>query len=634
MKKSLRAHAFAPALSVLSLAVAASLHAQTIELDPVVVSATRIEQKLSDVIPSASVITREEIERSQAPTLIDLIQGQPGVEIGRNGGPGTVASIFMRGQDSKNVAVFIDGIPVQRDSSGALKLVDIPPSQIEKIEILRGNMGAIYGDSAVGGAIHIITRSGTGQSGPTASASYGSRNTSDLTAGYKLSGHDYKLGFSVQKIQTDGYSAMNPSQNSSVNPDKDAFEREAVFLNGEKKVSKDVLLGFQVNNIDSKVDYDGTDGSTVLHNSKQKSSDLTVYSRINLSSDWRSRISVTQSSFSNREFKNITTPNDSFDGDQLGLRWGNNYLLGSGDGSFGLDLTNSQFKGILFGKSFAYERDSVGYYAGYSRKLDRLDYQVNLRRDEIKDKTSSINESVNTWLLGASYKLTDISKLTGLASTSFRAPATAEFGDTPMLKSEEHIGYEIGFGSETKIGAFKFNYFNTTTNNAISYTGVNAKAAVIVVNQYGRSCVSNCYENIEKVNNNGYELSLGGKAKGWGYKFSMVTQDPRNAKTGERLTRRAKQYGSIDLDRKFLGVDFGTQLRVSKNSPDFDYNTWPYTPKKHSYTVVNLTAAKNITPLWKAKLRLENVFDEKYQLAYGYDAVPLGVFFTLQYQPK
>ncbi|MFN8956325.1 MAG: TonB-dependent receptor, partial [Burkholderiales bacterium] len=86
--RSIRARGFTPAFSILSLAVAASLQAQTIELNPVVVSATRIEQKLSDVIPSATVMTREEIERSQAPTFIDLIQGQPGIEIGRNGGPG------------------------------------------------------------------------------------------------------------------------------------------------------------------------------------------------------------------------------------------------------------------------------------------------------------------------------------------------------------------------------------------------------------------------------------------------------------------------------------------------------------------------------------------------------------------
>jgi vitamin B12 transporter len=129
--RSIRARSAVPVLSVLSLAVAASLQAQTIELNPVVVSASRIQQKISDVIPSANVITREEIERSQAPTLVDLIQGQPGIEIARNGGPGTLSSIFMRGQASANVAVFVDGIPVQRDSFGGLKLVDIPPSQIE-----------------------------------------------------------------------------------------------------------------------------------------------------------------------------------------------------------------------------------------------------------------------------------------------------------------------------------------------------------------------------------------------------------------------------------------------------------------------------------------------------------------------
>jgi vitamin B12 transporter len=160
------------------------------------VSATRIEQKLSDVIPSATVITREEIERSQAPTLVDLIQGQPGIEIARNGGPGAVASIFMRGQDSKNVAVFIDGVPVQRDAFGVSKLVDIPPGQIEKVEILRGNMGAIYGESAVGGVINIYTRTGVLLSGPTASITYGSRKTSDAAAGYSMNGADYSFGIS------------------------------------------------------------------------------------------------------------------------------------------------------------------------------------------------------------------------------------------------------------------------------------------------------------------------------------------------------------------------------------------------------------------------------------------------------
>jgi vitamin B12 transporter len=617
MKNSFRARGFAPALSVLSLAVAASLHAQTIELDPVVVSATRIEQKLSDVIPSASVITRDEIERSQAPTLIDLIQGQPGVEIGRNGGPGTVASIFMRGQDSKNVAVFIDGIPIQRDAFGNLKFVDIPPSQIEKIEILRGNMGAVYGESAVGGAIHIFTRSGTGKSGPNASAAYGSRNTSDLTAGYNLYGDDYKLGFSVQKFNTDGFSAMNSSQSALVNPDKDGLVRESVFLNGEKRIKQELAIGFQANSIDSKVEYDGTHDSSVLHNSKQKSSDLTVYSRMKLSSDWSSRLAMTQSDFKNREFRNVGTPSGSFEGDQLSIQWGNIYNLGAGKANFGVDLINSEFK-----TPTTYERDSLGYYLGYSGRFERLDYQANVRRDEIKSHEGITfkDKASNTWLLGAGYLISDNFKLTSLISTSFRAPTVGELYNgpwttgNPNLNPEEHKGIEVGFNYDTGFGVFKINHFNTKTFNSIAYVS---------------SGLTN-YENIDKIENKGFEVSLNGNAAGWGYKLSAVAQDPKNAESGARLARRAKEYGSIGLTKTSIGIDWGTDLVWSGNRKDSDYTN----KFNSSYTVFNLTAAKKLSPEWIGQVKLENAFDERYQLAHGYNTPPRGVFVTLQYKPK
>jgi vitamin B12 transporter len=610
--RSIRARRFAPALSILSLAATASLQAQTIELNPVVVSATRIPQKISDVIPSATVMTREEIERSQAPTLVDLIQGQPGIEIGRNGGPGTVSSIFMRGQASANVAVFVDGIPVQRDSFGGLKLVDIPPSQIEKVEILRGNMSALYGESAVGGAIHIFTLAGTGKSGPTASVGYGSRNTSNLTAGYNLKGEDFKLGFTAQKFKTDGFSAMNPRQSSLVNPDKDAFERESVFINGEKRVSKDLAIGFQANSIDSKVDYDGTHGSSVLHNSKQKSSDLTVFSRINLSAEWASRIAMTQSKFKNREFRNISSTTGSFEGDQLGIQWGNTYKLGTGNANFGVDVTNAEFK-----TPTKYERDSLSYYVGYSGRFDRLDYQANLRRDEIKSKEGNTakENSANTWLLGAGYQLTHALKLTSLVSTSFRAPAVGElFGDwgNPTLQPQEHKGGEFGLQHQSAIGRLRAVYFNTETKNDFA-SGTDWKPY-----------------NIAKSENKGIELSLNGNAAGWGYRLSAVAQDPKNAESGARLARRAKEYGSIGLTKTAMGVDWGGNVILSGNRKDSDYNS----EFNSSYTVVNLTAAKKLTPEWTGRVRVENAFNETYQLAHGFNTPQRGVFVTLQYQPK
>ena len=114
-------------------------------LQQVVVTAMRVEQPLADVLSSLSVITRKDIERSQAQTLADLLQGEAGFEFGRNGGPGAVTSFFLRGQDSINTAIVIDGIRAPVDQIGSLLVIDIPIQQIERIEILRGNASALYG---------------------------------------------------------------------------------------------------------------------------------------------------------------------------------------------------------------------------------------------------------------------------------------------------------------------------------------------------------------------------------------------------------------------------------------------------------------------------------------------------------
>lgn len=593
--------------------------AQTAELDTVIVSATRVPQELSDVLPSASVITRQQIERSQAPTLVDLIQSQPGIEIGRNGGPGTLASIFMRGQSSSNVAVFIDGVPLQRNALGGLNLVDIPPSQIERVEILRGNMGALYGESAVGGAILIFTRSAASMTGPTASLAVGSRSSSELTAGYNLSHDSWRMGISLQRLDTRGYSAMNPGQNASVNPDKDGFERESVFVSAEKTLSNNVAVGVLFNEIGSQVEYDsafnpsfGSASPSDVQNSRQQSSDITVYSRFNLAPDWSSRLSLTQSSFENREFYN-GAPNGSFDGDQENLGWSNTYRLGHGHLAFGAEAANARFK-----TPASYQRESSGYHLGYRGQQARLDYQLNLRRDEIASRSASAasRESASTWLIGLGYWLTDDWKLTGLASTAFRAPHVGELFDTsfttgnPNLVPEKHRAVEVGITNKSPLGLFRVVRFQSTTRNAIEY----------------RSGPPD-YFNIGKVQNKGFEVSLQGEMAGWTYQMNAVTQDPRNAVNGTRLARRAKGYGSLALGKAAMGVDWDAQVVWSGHRVD-GVRVLP------SYAVLNLTAAKKLTTSWTARVRLENVFDRNYQLAYGYDAVPRGLFLTLQYQPR
>jgi vitamin B12 transporter len=619
MKKSLRAHAFVPALYVLSLAVAASLHAQTIELDPVVVSATRIEQKLSDVIPSATVITREEIERSQAPTLVDLIQGQPGIEIGRNGGPGSVASIFMRGQASSSVAVFVDGVRVQTDHYGGVKVIDIPPSQIERVEILRGNMSALYGEAATGGVIHIYTRAGADFTGGNASLTYGSRNTVDASAGYQVKQDGWKAGFSVNRFDTDGYSAQNVTQAPLANPDKDGYERNGLFVSLERSVNSDLAFGIQANAIESGAEYDNAfHPPTDLHHDKTKSDDVTIYSRFKFNEDWSSRVGLTQSNFSYDQFRNSGSGFENTDrskGEQFSFGWSNSYKLGSGNATFGLDTVDATFKSGRPASLTKYKRSSNAFYVGYSGRAGLLDYQANARHDSVtaKSAASTIKNNKTTWLLGAGYHLTADLKITATQSTSFRAPNTAELftpnGGNPNLNPEEQKGSDLGFQYFSSLGLIKVVYFETKTSNLI--TGWNPMT------------------NTAKAKNSGVELSLAGVANSVGYKASYVSQDPRNAVTNARLARRAKEYASFDLTTNLSGIDWGANLIWS--SDRLDGTT---VNRLGSYTVVNLTASKKLSPEWIGRVKLENAFDEDYQLAYGYNTPPRGVFVTLQYSPK
>ncbi|MBU3648497.1 MAG: TonB-dependent receptor, partial [Limnohabitans sp.] len=212
MKKSIRLRSRAlvlvPALSV--VAVATGVHAQQLEINPVVVSASRLAQPLSEVLPSASVITRQDIEKSQVTSLADLIQREVGVEFGRNGGPGSVTSFFLRGQDSTNVVMMVDGVRAQTDGIGSLTLTDFPLAQIERIEILRGNVAALYGEAAVGGVINIITRQGKGQPSGYGAVSAGSMGTQNVTAGYGGAQGDYSYDLNFSKSRSYGFSSMNP----------------------------------------------------------------------------------------------------------------------------------------------------------------------------------------------------------------------------------------------------------------------------------------------------------------------------------------------------------------------------------------------------------------------------------------
>lgn len=152
--------ALAAALS-LSFCAFAAQAAETYKSEDVVVTASRVEQQLADVNMSVSVITSEQIQQDAgATTIADLLESTvPGIRVNNDGGQG-IDRIKIRGENSFRTVVMIDGqrISEQKSMSGVPLLID--PSQVERIEVIRGPASVLYGSDAIGGAINIITKKG------------------------------------------------------------------------------------------------------------------------------------------------------------------------------------------------------------------------------------------------------------------------------------------------------------------------------------------------------------------------------------------------------------------------------------------------------------------------------------------
>jgi iron complex outermembrane receptor protein len=218
MKKSIRlgARAFVPALSVLSLAVAASVQAQGIEINPVVVSASRMEQPLSEVSVVVDVISRQQIEQSGASNITEFLDSVGGMTVNRlygRAGVDTSLDIGYLGQaGSQNVLILIDGQRVSAADSSGNTFAQLPMSAIQQIEIRKANGGVLFGDRAQGGVINIITRTDSVKSIDLSLGSYGYQKQ-DAYLGFQS---DQTRGsVSLMNAKVDGYRRFSESDQRS-----------------------------------------------------------------------------------------------------------------------------------------------------------------------------------------------------------------------------------------------------------------------------------------------------------------------------------------------------------------------------------------------------------------------------------
>jgi vitamin B12 transporter len=489
----------------------------------------------------------------------------------------------------------------------------IPLGLVDRIEIVRGNVSALYGDAAVGGVISITTRqAGQGPMKGFASLTVGERATREVSAGLAGAMDSLRMALSVQHLKTDGFSATNPAQTWSFDPtdgDRDPYENTAAALQLATKIGK-TDLGGSLSASKAHLRYDNEwSGQDPQQDATNERAHLFV--RHPLSERWTTRLDLSQNRI--RLDYNFGVSNKT-EVDQV--RWDNRFTLSARQTVLvGLDRREERRSPAASGLS-GREVDSA--YLGFLNRSGPWTTQLNLRYDD-----ASTGESKSTWLVGVGRQLSDFWRMTASASTAFRLPDAYALSTNASLKPEFHDSREIGLQGGEGDRSIRVVLFQAETDNPIVYDA----------NYTAR--------NQNFIENEGIEISGRWLITRWlRLKADLTLQDPNSPFEGSatatsrvQSARRAKVHGAVSGLIRSGANEFEMSVFGAGSRRDTDYD--PIGVKRlPGYAVVALRAKFRLDPEWAVVVRLENTADKQYQLAYGYNTSPRTTFLGVQFQPK
>lgn len=565
----------------------------------IVVTATREPTPVTQVGQSVSVVTRDQIERFQATTATDVLARLPGISTVQSGGFGQPSSVFIRGAENAQSLVLIDGVRINDpgDVGGGFDFGALPIDQFDRVEVVRGSSGVLWGSRAIGGVINFITARPTEQWTARGQAEYGWRDRRKVSASAAGLVGPVGLTLGGNWLKGDGYSAFNERRGAT---EKDGFESKSANARAEVELAQGLSVdagGFYTK---ADYDYDNT-GADALNVGRKR--DTLGYANVR---------------YSGLE-------------DRLSARVGfglNDTNRVSDDAVFGPYETNGRterFEGQLvfapvemasvqlgaetekqkfddnYGSKESTSLDS--YYGNLTvRPLTGLTLNGGLRYDDHEDFGHRTSFAANgAWVLGAG---TDAPILRASYGEAFKAPSLYQLYTNagfraldPETAKSWDAGVELPFAEGT--GAFTLTYFDRKTRNLIDYD----------LTQYN-------YYNVGRARAQGVELGM--QVTNWeGFDVNIAATylDATNELTGAQLARRPKTNLYASIDKAWdIGLKLGADLRVGGGRYDDSANN----QYVGGHVVAGLRGAFAVTDNVEVYGRVENLFDEHYEVVRSY----------------
>ena len=588
----------------------------TRQMDNMVVTASRVDESLRMVTKSMTVVTAKDIRQKGTQSVVDVLNDVPGIVVNSYGPPGGADYMYVRGAENGKTLVMIDGVRVQNPGSvsNALSLAYLRTDNIERIEVVRGAESVLYGSSAMGGVINIITKKGKGR--PTVTAGFEGGSFETYKGHAEVRGGDERMDYSLQATQTN---IGGLSKADSPEQEEDDYENTAVSGKFNMRFTDKTEVGISAyyNSTDMDIDNSpdpetglGRDGYDVLY------SDM-IFGSVHLDqtvNNWWNSSLKGGYTYNETEYFDASTGTDvfkySYEGQTQTASWQNDLHLGEKDMLIaGIDYIQEQAK-MNSGTSFPVDDESAYTVSGFINNIwtptDSINISAGLRYDEHENFGSA-----TTYQISAAYFFDRTgTKVRASYGTGFKAPSLLQlyypygYGN-PDLDPEESESFDVGIDQyllDDRL-TISITYFHNDITDLIGTQNIGG--------------VTKFY-NVEGVEAEGLETTLSWRLS---RELTLNLHYTYQESIDESLNRQRAHIpentggGSINyspwekfnwnLSAQYMGDRYAARLG----------SRYPVVPER---VLFNTKASYDIKEWLRLTARIENLMDEDYQSMYGY----------------